>query len=171
MIPVVPLFSDPVENKGNYLEALVYFQQAEFYEKSPLKALAGQLYCHVALGQWDEIKPTIILIHQTIEELTNCEPSKDRPPLSSEEQHAAYLCRRRTREIANEMRQRVEALVRETVPGIFKKIKTLRELYPYIDALERTAIGCCQSNVPWKCCLDPLLEQLEVWNNLGLETF
>ncbi len=155
-------------HKKKYEEALILFKNAELTENEQLKSLVGQLFCSAALGRIDQVDSTIQLIDYKVKEFTNCDTPPKNGPMTQEKQQMAYMCRRHIREIANEMRQTVEGLVRETVPGVFQKIKMLRQLYPFIDALEQTGLDCCQSNFPWACCMDPLLEQLESWNSFGL---
>lgn len=153
----------------HYQEALNVFKQAETSDHEQLRPLIGQLFCHIALGETTQIDPTLQLISAHFQGFTDCDTPPKTGPLTQEQQHMSYLCRRHIREIANRMRQTVEKLVRESVPGIFEKIKVLRQLYPFIDSLEQTGIGCCQNNYPWDCCLDPLLLQLETWNSFGLK--
>lgn len=148
----------------NYETALDHFK----HDDEKLSSLVGQLFCHVALGHYDEIDPTIAIIRQKLEPMTDCGTPPDNGPVTQEKEMLSYNCRRHVREISNEMRQTVEKLVRETVPGTFQKIKVLRQLYPFIDALEQVGIDCCKSYYPLNCCLDPLLEQLELWKNIGL---
>ncbi len=148
----------------NYATALERFEN----DNEKLGSLVGQLFCHVALGNYDKIDPMIIKIDQRLKPMTNCDTPPDNGPLTKEKQMRSYNCRRHIREVSNEMRQTVEKLVRETVPGTFQKIKILRQLYPFIDTLEQVGIECCQSNYPLNCCLDPLLEQLNGWKDIGL---
>jgi len=93
----------------------------------------------------------------------NCEVSPPERLRTLEEQREAYRCRQQIREVANEVRQTVEELVRERVSGFFQKIKTLRKLYPLIDALEQKALKCCERTTTFRCCEKILLEELEVW--------
>lgn len=153
----------------HYQEALNVFKQAEGSEQEQLRPLIGQLFCHIALGETTQIDPTLQLITAKFQGFTDCDTPPKQAPLTLEQQHMSYLCRRHIREVANRMRQTVEQLVRESVPGIFEKIKVLRQLYPFIDSLEQTGIGCCENNFPLACCLDPLLLQLETWNSFGLK--
>jgi len=155
--------------REHYQEALTLFKQLEASEKEPLGPLIGQLFCHIALGETAQIHPTLQLISANYKGFTHCTPPSQKAPLTLEQQQMSYLCRRHIREVTNLMRQTVEKLVRESVPGIFEKIKVLRQLYPFIDSLEQTGIGCCQNNLPLSCCLDPLLVQLETWNSFGLK--
>lgn len=148
-----------------YEQALTAFQATD---NKSLGSLVGQLYCNVALGRLNQVDPTVQLISQKIQEFNNCEKPPKNVPLTQETQQMAYMCRRHIREIANQMRQTVEKLVREKVTGIFQKVKVLRQLYPFIDALEQVGIDCCQNNYPWACCMDPMLEQLEDWKTVGL---
>ncbi len=152
-----------------YEEALVVFEQKELIENQQLGSLVGQLFCNVALGHFNRIDPLLQQVSVKVQEFTDCDTPPQSEPVTQEQQHQSYLCRRRVREVANHMRETVEKLVRESVPGVFQKIKVLRQLYPFIDNLEQIAIECCQNNYPWSCCLNPLLEQLEAWNSLGLE--
>ena len=62
----------------------------------------------------------------------------------------------------------VERTVQETVPQITKKVEVLRELYPYIDLLEKNGINCCDNQYKWECCAEPLVQQFEIWNSEGL---
>jgi hypothetical protein len=152
-----------------YEKALIAFQKSKASEDQQLGCLVGELFCNVALGNLSQIDPSMQLLTQKLQEFTNCDkPPKD-VPITQETQQMAYQCRRHIREIANQMRQTVEKLVRETVTGVLQKIQVLRKLYPFIDALEQVGIDCCQSNFPWACCMDPLLEQLESWRTLGLQ--
>lgn len=151
----------------SYDKALIAFTRDDVSEQQPVAALIGRLFCQIALGQLNEIDTTITLVDEKIKDLNKCTSDPKTTPQTSEEHHASYLCRRKVREVANEMRQTVEQLVRETVPGVFQKIKALRQLYPFIDSLERVGIDCCQNNGAWRCCLSPLLEQLEAWDQFG----
>ncbi len=167
-------------NNQHYSEALAVFQETELAEKEPLGFLIGQLFCQIALHQFAEIDSTLRLIELRLHSYSLCAQSSSQapsrghspppspPPLTQDQQLMLYQCRRHIREVANQMRHTVEKLVRESVPGIFKKIKVLRQLYPFIDALEQTGIECCQGNYPLGSCLDPLLEQLEAWKTIGL---
>lgn len=157
-------------HQKKYDEALVVFQQTEFVENERINFLVGQLFCNVALGHFEKIDPTLQLIDFKVQEFTNCNTPPQKGPPTAEQQQMAYMCRRHIREIANQMRETVEKLVRETVPGIFQKVKMLRQLYPFIDAIEQIGIDCCKNNFPWACCMDPMLEQLESWKTLGLPT-
>jgi hypothetical protein len=67
------------------------------------------------------------------------------------------------------MRTEVEQMVRDSVPNFFQRIKMLRHLYPQIDALERDAIECCKQGQPCKVCMEPLVQQMQVWNSEGLK--
>jgi hypothetical protein len=58
--------------------------------------------------------------------------------------------------------------VRDTVPSFWGKIKAFREFYPYIDALERNGLYCCENGQTSECCMEPLVEQLKLWNSEGL---
>ena len=162
---------DPVEegiqlfHEKKYDSALVLFET----DHARLTPLVGRLYCYVALGRLDQIDPSIQLIHLKLQEFTNCDKPPVKGPITPEQQLLSYQCRRHTREVANQMRRTVEKLVRETVPGIFQKIKVLRQLYPFIDALEQVGIDCCRNNFPLECCLDPMLLQLDAWETLGLQ--
>lgn len=160
---------DLFHNK-QYEEAIFVFKQAELSEKKQLNSLVGQLCCNVALGRMDQIDPTIHLIRKTMYAAASCIDSSNQEPLKPEQQQAAYMCRRRVREVANQMRQTVEQLVRDTVPGIFAKIQMLRQLYPLIDSLEQIGVECCEHNPNGNCCINPLLEQLESWSSFGLST-
>lgn len=152
-----------------YDSAMQIFERADANQTQPIGALIGQLLCQVALGRLDEIDATIISVKEKIEFQPQCTmPTEDRV-LTLEEHHAAYFCRRKVREVANQMRQTVENLVRETVPGFIQKIKMLRKLYPFIDSLEYAGIDCCEHNLATACCLNPLFQQLELWNSLGLQ--
>jgi hypothetical protein len=153
-----------------YEEALLLFQNPQPADKEELNPLLGQLFCHIALGHTDQVAPTIYLIRQKVQEFTNCDTLPDRGPVTQEQQQMAYMCRRHVREIANRMRQTVEQLVRDTVPGMLAKIKMLRELYPFIDDLEQTGVECCQNTSPSECCMNPLIEQLESWSSFGLSS-
>ncbi|MGH2638850.1 MAG: hypothetical protein ACRDF4_06155, partial [Rhabdochlamydiaceae bacterium] len=121
-----------------------------------------------ALGHIDQIDPTLHLINHQLQEFTNCDTPPKKGPITQEQQHMSYLCRRQIREVANQMRRTTEKLVQNTVSGVFEKIKMLRLLYPFIDTLEQIAMDCCQSHLPWSCCTYPLLEQIETWNSFGL---
>ena len=66
------------------------------------------------------------------------------------------------------LRDLVEKIVAETVPGLTKKIKVFRRLNPYIDQLERKGLMCCQNNQIAEPCTEPLVEQLKLWNSEGL---
>ena len=90
-----------------------------------------------------------------------CEPIQEEKPVS------AYQCRQKVREMANRMRTQAEKMVRDKVPNIFQKIRILRQLYPYIDGLERQGIECCKSGLPCDCCLKPLVQEMELWNSEG----
>jgi hypothetical protein len=157
-------------NEKKYEQALITFQKTELTDKQPLASLIGQLFCNLALGRLNQIDPTIELIDQKIQEFINCDKPPKKGPLTPDQQLMTYQCRRHIREASNQMRQTVEKLVRETVTGIFQKIKLLRQLYPFIDALEQTGLDCCQNNFPLACCLDPILEQLEAWKSIGIPT-
>ncbi len=151
-----------------YEEALSTFKTIETAEREQLTSLIGQLYCTVALGRFDQIDPMIAKIDLELREAINCDAPPPSTPQTKEHHQISYECRQHVREVANQIRETVEKLVRETVPGFFQKIKILRQLYPYVDALERTGLDCCQNNYPWQCCTNPLLEQLEAWNSFGI---
>lgn len=155
-------------HEEKYEEAWAQFKKAELTENKELRSLFGQLICCAALKRSDQIVATIQTIQYKVQQFVDCETPPDEGPITQEKQLMAYMCRRHIREIANRMRQSVEKLVRESVPGAFEKIKMLRHLYPFIDTLEQTGISCCQSQFPLVCCLDPLLEQLESWDSFGL---
>ncbi len=95
---------------------------------------------------------------------SSCEPIQIE---TEEEQISAYQCRQRVREMASRMRTQAEKMVRDKVPNIFQKIKILRQLYPYIDTLERNGIKCCQSGQSCKCCVEPLVQEMKLWNSKG----
>jgi len=59
-------------------------------------------------------------------------------------------------------------MVADTVPGFFKKIKTFRQLNPYIDMLERNGLACCEKSQNSEWCTEPLEEQLKLWHTSGL---
>ena len=125
-------------------------------------ALFGKALCHIALGEIDksqqELKQIII---------APCE-CKDRDIKIENEQAIAYECRQKIRSVASQMRTLVERTVQETVPQITKKVEVLRELYPYIDLLEKNGINCCDNQYKWECCAEPLVQQFEIWNSEGL---
>jgi hypothetical protein len=156
-------------NEKQYEPALQLFEKVETTQTKPIGALMGQLFCHVALGQTDKIDITILAISKKIESLPYCQSLEKDHRKTLEEHQAAYACRRRVREMADQMRQTAEQLVRETVPGFIQKIKILRQIYPFIDSLEYTGIDCCQNTIPHSCCLNPFFEQLELWNSIGLQ--
>jgi len=152
-------------HEKKYEQALSVFQA---YEDQKLGSLVGQLYCNVALGRLEQIDPTIHLIDLKLQDYIDCTTPPSKEVLTQQQHQKSYQCRQHVREVTNQIRQTVEKLVRETVDGIFLKIKVLRQLYPYIDALERTGLDCCQNNFPWQCCTNPLIEQLEAWNSFGI---
>lgn len=98
-----------------------------------------------------------------------CTPNAVDPPKTVEEQYDAYLCRQKVRKASQQLRQLLEKTVREKVPGFFQKIKIIRQLYPYVDALEREGLNCCENRQTTPCCIEPLVEQLQLWNSEGLD--
>jgi hypothetical protein len=150
-------------HEKKYSEALTAFQAPE---NQGLTSKIGELYCQVALGNYAAVDT---LTAQAYQGFSNCDkPPEKTGPETQEQNLLTYQCRRHVREIANQMRQTVEQLVRETVSGFFQKIKMLRKLDPFIDALEQVGIDCCQSGFPWECCLDPMLQQLDSWKAFGI---
>jgi hypothetical protein len=174
------LFATPAWGLGDYQKGLSLYQNKEyeaalklFQQDSTLKeasvgCLIGQVFCEIALGRWDMLDDTLNRSQLQLKLYPPCKIPDQATPLSSENQHAAYLCRRRVRDVANQMRQTVEHLVRENVPGVFKKIYVLRKLYPFIDALERVGLNCCQNYHYSEYSLNPLIQQLITWNEIGL---
>lgn len=151
-------------HEKKYSQALIAFQDAE---DQGLTSKIGEIYCQVALGNYSAVDA---LTAQAYQGFSNCETPPVQTGPETQEQHLmTYQCRRHVREIANQMRQTVEQLVRETVPGFFQKIKMLRKLYPFIDALEQVGIDCCQNGYPWECCLDPMILQLDSWKAIGID--
>jgi hypothetical protein len=80
---------------------------------------------------------------------------------------AAYECRIRVRKVLLKMRNLVEKIVSESVPGLLRKIQAFRQLNPYIDMLARNGLACCQ-NQNVESCTEPLVEQLKLWDSEGL---
>jgi hypothetical protein len=111
----------------------------------------------------DEGRTGVLITHP-------CERAKEsvKSPSTSAEQYALYECRQNIRKQARDLRIFIEKKVAETVPGFLQKIRVLRQLNPYIDALERDGLNCCQSLQPTESCAEPLVRQLELWNSEGL---
>ena len=86
-------------------------------------------------------------------------------PHTEQEEISSYACRQKIREMASHMRTEVEKIVRESVPGFFQRIQMLRKLYPQIDALEREGIACCKKGAPCLQCMEPLVQQMKVWDS------
>ena len=152
-----------------YEEASKHFKLAA---QSPEKAKAatfGRVLCDVALGKYEKIEKRMSLVND-ISFCNSCDSSQESksPPTTSAEQFAAYECRQHVRKIAQDLRNLVERMIAETVPGVIQKIKTFRQLNPYIDNLERNGISCCQKGQTSNSCVEPLVRQLELWNSEGL---
>jgi len=152
--------------KKEYAQASQHFKQAVILENKVPAALFGRVLCEMALGKYDEIAKQMEQVSQAV--CQTCKTNKPTPPTRSEEQISSYDCRQKVRKFSLELRLLVEKMVAETVPGFFQKIKTFRQLNPYIDSLERNGLSCCQNGQTWKSCTEPLVLQLELWNSEGL---
>jgi hypothetical protein len=148
----------------NYAEAEVCFERATHDKNRAAVGQLGKALCHVAMGDYAAGEQEFKQLSSTF----TCSCDHNTPPQTEREQASAYDCRQAIRLVANKMRKLVEKLVRDTVPGIFKKIQVLRQLYPYIDLLERNGLDCCERQHHWECCSEPLVQQFEVWNSEGL---
>lgn len=151
--------------KKEYLQAAQLFQQIEKQDDFATAAYFGEGMCFIALGDLQRGKEALSHLASSMV----CDCTIARPPDTEEEHKASYECRYKIREVTTEMRHVVEKLVRQNVDGFLKKIQTLRELYPFIDALERVGLDCCALHHQWDCCIDPLEEQLRIWKDIGLE--
>jgi hypothetical protein len=152
--------------KREYSLAAVHFQQAIDKRDHAPEALFGKALCHAALQQFDEIEKGLAQIDRVMD--GKCDPNAINPPTTIPQQRAAYMCRQKVRKLSQKTRATVENLVRTTVPGFWAKIKAYRQLFPYIDALERNSLFCCGNQQTPECCMEPLAEQLKVWNSQGL---
>jgi hypothetical protein len=151
-------------NQKDYVQASRHFHLAAKSGNSA--ALFGEAICLIALG-----KHEIAAEHLQKLACGSCrEEEQNLPPAitTEEEQLSAYNCRQRVRKVAKELRYLVEQMVADTVPGFFQKIRTFRQLNPYIDSLERNGLACCQNRLNGNGCTEPLVEQLKLWNSEGL---
>lgn len=85
-----------------------------------------------------------------------------------DEKNNSYECRQEIRKLAHKLRIALERLVSQSIPGFWQKIRTLRHFYPYIDALEREALNCCQNGQDLNTSIAPLVEHLYYWEFEGL---
>ncbi len=159
-------FEDGIDsiNQKDYLQASKHFHLAARAGNSA--ALFGEAICAVALGNHN-------VAAEHLQELacTSCPKEEQNllPPKKTEkEQVSAYDCRQRVRKVTKDLRNLVEKIVADTVPGFLEKIQTFRRLNPYIDQLERNGLACCQNNQTENPCTEPLVEQLKLWNSEGL---
>jgi hypothetical protein len=151
-------------HQKDYVQASRHFRLAAKSGNSA--ALFGEVVCDIALGRRHQAT-------QHLKELTcaSCKRQEQNlPPLEKTEKNqlSAYDCRQRVRKVTKDLRNLVEKMVSDTVPGFFQKIATFRRLNPYIDQLERDGLACCQNNQTEKPCTEPLVEQLKLWNSEGL---
>ena len=159
-------FEDGIEfiHQKNYVQAQKHFHLAA--KSGNPAALFGEAICDVALGKHE-------MAAKHLEELAcaSCrkeEKATPHQPITEKEQVSTYDCRQRVRKVTKDLRNLVEKMVADTVPGFFQKIQTFRLLNPYIDNLERDGLSCCQNNQTENPCTEPLVEQLKLWNSEGL---
>lgn len=152
--------------KKEYAQASKHFKQAVISENKVPAALFGKVLCEVALGKYDKIAKQMEQVNKAV--CQSCKTNKNAPPTRSAEQASAYECRQKVRKLSQELRLLVEKMVAETVRGFFQKIKTFRQLNPYIDSLERNGLYCCKNGQTSEYCIEPLVIQLELWNSEGL---
>jgi hypothetical protein len=151
-------------NQQDYSQAYEHFHLAS--KSGNAAALFGEAICALALGKHE-------IADQHLQEVAcaSCrEKEQNLPPTTKTEQEqlSAYDCRQRVRKVAKDLRYLVEKMIADTVPGFFKKIRTFRQLNPYIDNLERNGLTCCQNKQTEEGCAEPLVEQLKLWNSEGL---
>ncbi len=151
-------------NQKDYIQASRHFHRAAKSGNSA--ALFGEAVCDIALGRQHKAS-------QHLKELACAACHKQEqnlpPAMATEKEHvSAYDCRQRVRKVSKDMRYLVEKMVADTVPGFFQKIRTFRQLNPYIDNLERIGLTCCQNYQNESGCTEPLVEQLKLWNSEGL---
>lgn len=125
-------------------------------------ALFATAICEVVLG-----KQEAAAYH--LEQLLSipceqCEQNETDLPKTPAE---AYECRIGVRKVLLKLRNLVEKIVAESVPGLLRKIQAFRQLNPYIDMLERNGMTCCEKQNA-ESCVEPLVEQLKLWNSEGL---
>ena len=159
-------FKDGIESikQKDYSQASGHFHLAARSGNSA--ALFGEAICLIALGEHE-----VAAEHLQKLACASCDQEEQNlPPAISteEEQISAYNCRQRVRKVAKELRYLVEKMIADTVPGFFQKIRTFRQLNPYIDNLERNGLACCQNQQNGNGCTEPLVEQLKLWNSEGL---
>jgi hypothetical protein len=159
-------FEDGIDsiNQHDYSQAFEHFHLAAKSGNSA--ALFGKAICALALG-----KHEIAAEHLKELACAACHQEEQNLPHVSEtekEQISAYDCRQRVRKVAKDLRYLVEKVVADTVPGFFQKIRTFRQLNPYIDQLERNGLTCCKNHQTEEGCTEPLVEQLKLWNSEGL---
>ncbi len=151
-------------HQKDYVQASRQFRLAAKSGNSA--ALFGEVVCDTALGRRHKAA-------QHLKEIACASCKRQEQNLSSyqktEKEHvSAYDCRQRVRKVTKDLRNLVEKMVADTVPGFLEKIQTFRRLNPYIDQLERDGLTCCQNNQTEKPCTEPLVEQLKLWNSEGL---
>jgi hypothetical protein len=131
-------------------------------------AVFGKAVCEVALGKHDKAAKHLQQIHQLA--CSKCEQENATPPVTktAQDQVLSYECRQRVRRVTQELRTLVETMIADTIPGFLEKIRTFRQLNPYIDMLERDGLACCQKKQTAESCTEPLVEQLKLWNSEGL---
>ena len=154
-----------------YAQAAKHFKHAALLENKTHAALFGQVLCEVALGKYDKVEKHVAKINQLVSSCKKCDKDCPQPPESpttAKQQITAYECRQEVRKIAYQLRTLVDTMISETVPGFLQKIRTFRQLNPYIDMLEREGLTCCQTPQTAKSCTEPLVEQLKLWNSEGL---
>jgi hypothetical protein len=159
-------FQDGIDsvNQQDYSQASEHFHLAS--QSGNAAAHFGEAICALALG-----KHEIAAKHLQEVACAACrEKEQNLPPAikTEKEQLSTYDCRQRVRKVAKDLRYLVEKVVADTVPGFFQKIRTFRQLNPYIDNLERDGLTCCQNYQNEEGCTEPLVEQLKLWNSEGL---
>jgi hypothetical protein len=151
-----------------YVQAVQHFKRAA--KSGSSAAVFGKAICEVALGKSDKAAKHLQQIHQLA--CSKCEQESAAPPVAAtktaRDQVLSYECRQRVRKVTQELRTLVETMVADTVPGFLEKIRTFRQLNPYIDMLERDGLACCQKKQTAESCTEPLVEQLKLWNSEGL---
>ncbi len=161
-------FKEGIEliKQRQYAQAAEQFQEASKAGNSA--ALFGEVICEVALGKHEKVHRHLQQFEQIACASCQEEQEPTTPLMTEEIQVSAYDCRQRVRKVTKALRSLVEKMVADTVPGFLKKIKTFRQLNPYIDMLERNGLACCEKSQNSEQCTEPLEEQLKLWHTSGL---
>lgn len=146
-----------------YSQASEHLQQAA--ESGHPDAIFATAICEVALGKQEA---AALHLEQLISlPCEHCEQNDIDLAKTPKTPAEAYECRIRVRKVLLKLRNLVEKIVAESVPGLLRKIQAFRQLNPYIDMLARNGLACCQ-NQNVESCTEPLVEQLKLWDSEGI---